>query len=200
MKHHLVIVTVLGIVLMLAGPVWSLQVNPTTNEWISVGGTDLFKEEDFGVVTNSGDNTKNSNQVSEVSWALSVLGDSTTYEPQIIPDSSMWLETYNENGTLVEGTWALDFGDSAPDYFLIKTGNVVGSNDSMYFLFENVANMSWAVLDLANIYVTELTNIEKVSHLREFNDVIPAPEPGTLLLLGGGLIGLAAFGRSRRKS
>jgi len=67
------------------------------------------------------------------------------------------------------------------------------------FLFANNEFKDWAVLDLHDIYVASVTNIAKISYLSEFN-APPVPEPGTILLFGGGILGLGLFGGKRRKA
>lgn len=187
MKRSLVISMVLSILLAVSAPTWALTVT-FEDTLIDVGSIDL-KIGETHLLTGEG---------AELTWAQEILGADITLEAKHDfgeddhEADDFWLQTSEG------GTWAFDFGASGPDYFLIKTGNNK-TNSYVDYLFENISNMSWAVLDLDDIYVSDVLNINKVSHLSELEGA-PCPEPGTLLLLGGGLLGLVAYGRGRRKS
>lgn len=90
--------------------------------------------------------------------------------------------------------WAL-YLSTRPDYFVIKTGN---TGTYTHYLFENLDEPSWAVISLSDVDIYGVVGISKISHLDEVS-AAPVPEPGTVLLLGGGLLGLAWYGRRRRE-
>jgi hypothetical protein len=105
---------------------------------------------------------------------------------------------------IATGVFALELKDS-PTYFFIKVG--VGRNDPPYdhLLFLNNLSLSYALLALDGEGYS-IKNIGKVSHVGEIGDDGggggeggQVPEPGTLMLLGSGLLGLAFYGRRLRK-
>lgn len=93
--------------------------------------------------------------------------------------------------------------EDEPEYFLIKTGNNRNENSGQnltHFLFRNNEGFDWAVIDLADFgegYT--IKEIGKLSHLVGYDDIVSAPEPSALLLLGSGLIGLSFVARVRRR-
>lgn len=80
------------------------------------------------------------------------------------------------------------------EYFLLK-------NAQWWVLFQNIGEIDWAVFNTTqlpsgmNIPSSDFT----ISHVTRFGDAAPVPEPSTFLLLGGGLVGLAFYGRKRSK-
>lgn len=182
MKKQL-IALMTGTMLLVATSALALTVSGGTN----VGVRDkFFASADLG---NSGDAT-------ELAWIQGELGSAFTWATDGKYDvkASNWLLTDEAGGN----TWALNLKDS-PQYYMIKTGT--GANDPVndHFLFENMASLEWAVLNLSADFGTgyEIKNIGKVSHVNEIGGGTPVPEPGTMMLLGVGMFGLAIFGKRR---
>lgn len=152
----------------------------TLNDGTNVGARDTLKASTY--LSDSGD-------ADELAWVKSILGPDVDWEIKYDVTESVWKQTTEE-----ARTYALDLADS-PDYFLIKTNN----GSITHFLFENQASLDWAVLNLDESFGTDYTikNIGRLSHVVEFDNATPVPEPGTIVLLGAGFIGLAALGRKR---
>ena len=124
--------------------------------------------------------------------------------------------------TFVDGLWTINLGNTtnAPEYFALKLGNGgTGVANDTYF-FRN--SQETGILAWSNAQVNNLTgglnntNIGRLSHVSFFDVSFPGgtppagtpttppgggstavPEPGTVALLGLGLLGFVA---SRRKS
>ncbi len=152
--------------------------------------TDVGGLDSYSAKTNLSNNGENA----ERSWVAGVLGDSSvTFVDKLedISDASWKVAFENTN------VYALSLG-SFPlyyDYFLVKLGNNnTGFTD---YLFQNNAELSWAVLDLTTGLAIG-NDIDNISHISLFNvDSTPVPEPSTLLMLGAGLLGLGMYGRRR---
>jgi len=155
----------------------------TLSDGTDVGARDTLKASTY--LDNSGD-------AGELAWVKSILGPDVEWEIKYDVTESVWEQTTEE-----ERTYAMELADS-PEYFLIKTAN----GSITHFLFENQASLDWAVLNLDESFGTGYTieNIGKLSHVVEFdNGATPVPEPGTIVLLGAGILGLAVFGRKRNR-
>ena len=182
MKRQLITAAVLCCFMALAPSAWALSIS-------DVGSIDsLLASGTMAQVGSSGD-------ADVIAWVESILGGT-------------W-EISANNGS-VAGDWESIEGmagvfafllEGNPEYFLVKTGNVADP-DIRFFLFRNLADLAYAVLDLGLLDFNDILNVAGISHVTEFGydgggGPPPVPEPGTMMLLGSGLIGLAGWGRKR---
>lgn len=149
----------------------------------------------------SSDKLSNSGEETEQNWVESVLGFKVEFvDKNEFNSKSMysWIQVHSKESSI----YAL-YMPEEPDYFLIKTGNNKKENSGLeftHFLFENIKGLDWAVVNLA-CFGDDYTikNIGKLSHLVGYDDIVSAPEPSALLLLGFGLIALSFVARCRRR-
>ena len=174
MKRSILVMLALCGLLSIASSASALYVGAT-----DVGGEDVLLSSTY--LSNSGD-------AFELAWITSVLGGDVEWEIKYDVDRCDWSLT-NE-----AGTYAMALSGT-PEYFLIKTGNVGVNN---VFLFDNHDSLEWAVLNLSDSFGEGyiIKNVGKFSHVVEI-DNNPVPEPGTFILLGAGLFGLAIFAKRR---
>ncbi len=144
----------------------------------------------------------NSGASNEVNWVNTALynyyggtfnftiADLTKYNT---PDGFGWVNTNEYTAVAPVVAFALE---TAPAFYYIKTGNV---GDYDHFLFANNESFDWAVVNLKESFGTGyvISGIGKFSHNGELGDTAPVPEPGTMVLLGAGMLGLAIFGKRR---
>jgi len=176
MKSTLLTLMVLCGLLAFAGSALSYTVGTT-----DVGGLDTYLYKTS--LSNSGD-------VTELDWVKSVLQDDT-----LTLDEKYTKMTWQN--TNVDGTIALDL-KGEPAYFMLKLGNSKGI-DYDHILFKNNDELSWAVVQLSTSDYT-IVEVGKISHIDEIGTPPQeTPEPGTIMLLGGGLLGLGFFGWRRSR-
>jgi hypothetical protein len=116
-------------------------------------------------------------------------------------------------GTDSVGAYAIGLPDD-PAYYLVKTGagsglsrsaspygcngsDQSGGNDCDHFVFQNLASLDWGVFNFASMgFSGSIKSIQKIGHIDQFGgDPTSVPEPGTISLLGGGLLGFAMLRR-----
>lgn len=177
----------ISLVMMSAAPAMALLL---TADGIDVGAVDslLFS-----------DQLGNSSEQEELDWVNDILGLSGDDRYlSFIKEENNEDDPWVWHPTNVSGVFAYEL-QSTPIHFLIKTGTIKvdGKKTDTHFLYSNEAGMGWAVIDLSELGLTDLTNITKLSHIDEFGSA-PVPEPATMFLFGTGLLGLAGF-RLRKK-
>lgn len=130
----------------------------------------------------------NSGEGFEEAWVESVLGINVFFDDKLESDFS-W--------ELVDGTastYAQAFTNT-PDYYLVKTGKLSGTTDT-HFLFQNVSELYYGVINLTAMGFSVKEGIGKISHISLFDTAVNVPEPGTLSLFVLGLLGLG-YARSK---
>ena len=129
--------------------------------------------------TNSGDGAV-------LEWIQDSLKDPTLGFAKIDTNTSDW----SQIGSSTVFTHSLE---GEPAYFFVKIG--LGQLDSeapTHFIFRNLGELNYAYINIAQTDFT-IKGIGKISYIGTI------PEPSTLILLGGGLLGLAVYGRRRMK-
>ena len=126
----------------------------------------------------------NSGDATELQWVRNILGDQTLGVVEY--GTTNWTQIASSS------VYALELSDPS-SYFFIKVGTGGLPSDAPdHFLFKNLEDLNYAVIDIGTNGI-DLKNIGKISHFTA------VPEPSTLVLLGGGLLGLAVYGRRRIK-
>jgi hypothetical protein len=163
-----------------------------------VGSLDLFVDST---------NLANSGFATERDWiadALNVNVNTITYSQLASSGASAWEAVTGEPAG--QNLYAFDFqafGVSNPDFFLIKTGNLqVTTHDT--FLYDNIANLRYGVIDLNQFGPDFVIEVGKISHVGTVGGgnpppPSPVPEPASLLLFGSGLAAVAYSIRQRAR-
>ncbi|MFZ4858812.1 MAG: PEP-CTERM sorting domain-containing protein [Desulfuromonadaceae bacterium] len=193
------------IIALLAGAMLMMAVNASA---YTIGSTDIGLADTIVGRTD----LPNSGSQNEVDWVNGLLSPAGTF---VIADLTKYTDTHaleiggvNQSPTPGNWNWILVTGSiyamelyGAPEYFYIKTGNLkLGNPNPEHFLFHNTSGTDWAVVDLSEMNSNAADiNIGKFSHLGELGGNTPpvVPEPGTMVLLGFGMLGLAVYGKRR---
>lgn len=150
----------------------------------------------------------NSGDGAEEAWIQSILGSGYTLDYKYPSDEIE--NAYPEDKSFGdvewlpvddEYYWAWEFTDGyQPEYFFLKLGvGSLGESGSVpdHFLFLNEDELNWAVVDLSALGVESLEAwmVGRISHIGGTGGTTQVPEPGSLLLLGLGMVALAGVRR-----
>ena len=145
----------------------------------------------------AGTKAGNSGDATTLNWVKSVTGNSNLVQTGSVSGSGAW----SYDSILKQFYTAID---STTDYFIVKTGNLKLASGWDTFLFQNIGELSLAVVERSQFCGNSSScefNIGKFSHLRTYDgSTAEVPEPGSLALLAAGIAGLIATRRYTAKA
>ena len=98
---------------------------------------------------------------------------------------------WNDNDEAKSGSWEVTPSDYVLSFYAIKGG----PDFALYFMYPGLSGGKWST---ENVTTGSGNPYPEISHFSASASGAPIPEPGTLLLFGTGLAGLAAVGRRRK--
>lgn len=192
------IILLTAFILFFASSAWSLYIYD--EGYVNVGDLDTY------LYSGTKDDLDNAGDGTELNWInLMLFGDDTSsyytdddFDKINTENGAGWFQAYisEDLDDVANYTFAYNIvseeGETLyPEYFLVKTGTLGETPDYRWFLFDNNQLLDWAVINLEEQGYS-LMELGKLSHLGTVG-AAPVPEPGTLLLIGSGLIGLAGI-------
>lgn len=128
----------------------------------------------------------NSGTGAEESWVSAILGFAVNLDYRNATTASAGWEPVNGSAD----HWAHGLA-ADPAYYLLKLG--VGNRGAdTHYLYQNIANLSWAVIDLSDMLAGQNLdfNFGRISHISKFDGTITLSEPGSfgMLIIGFGLL------------
>ncbi|HEY9134625.1 MAG TPA: PEP-CTERM sorting domain-containing protein [Pseudomonadales bacterium] len=162
----------------------------STSSWAyMVGTTDVG-----GVDSIFAHNTlADSSAAGEEAWVESLLGYDVAISYK--NDATSWSLVNGETSIYASGL------SSPTAYYIVKFGNGGISGLDSHYLYQNLDELMYAVIDLDLVSTAHNFNIGRVSHVTEFGaGTTDVPEPGTLMLLGLGLLGMLGASVRSKKS
>lgn len=172
----------------------SMLATATTAHSYTIGATDVGLQDSLLYSAN----LKDSGDGAETSWVQDMLNRTDIVLTAKYDTVAANWQKVDPAGSTLNDLWALNLLYN-PEYFLVKTGNTKNENKYDTYLFQNNEELSWAVISLADVNITDIMTVSKISHVDEFSGT-PVPEPGTMMLLGAGFLGLAVYSKRRKNN